>query len=463
MELNKYLEELEAQIRSKKARLMVIEEIKNHIEDQAGFYKNEGLSDEEAMKQAVKQMGDPVEVGIEMDRIHRPKPGGFLFLMAVIMSLAGLLAQYFGFYRFKDELLLYQRIIDNAFARQCIYVLIGAAVMLVIFYLDYSLVGRYGKKLGALLLVSLFVICFFAPVYNGSHSYMKSLIYLFVPIYGGILYQNRNRGYYGILSSLFWIAAAFWIGTAEIGGGLGITLDMACICYLMLTVTIFKGWFQEKGKAGAVLTAAIIPTSAVFIFFTHLRTYQLRRLEILFHPERYAQEAGYQAAKAREVISGLTMFGMGDGNLEQLPSRVLPGVQHDFILLQVASVYGILTAGLLIALLTVFLFCLFRMIFKQKNQLGKITGYGCVMVIGVEIARSLFNNFGFFTISTGGLPFFSYGRCHTIVIYVLLGVIFSIYRYQNLVWETDGRRKKLEKGVLAQLGKYRIRIERCGS
>ena len=123
MELNSYLEQLEEQIRNRKAKAEVIEEIRNHIEDQAEFYEKEGMSAEEAIEQAVRQMGDPVEVGIEMDRIHRPKPGAPLFLLAFMMSVAGLLTQYFSFYRFGEELVVYQRVIDNAFARQCVYVL----------------------------------------------------------------------------------------------------------------------------------------------------------------------------------------------------------------------------------------------------------------------------------------------------------------------------------------------------
>jgi hypothetical protein len=145
VELNSYLEQLEEQIRNRKAKAEVIEEIRNHIEDQAEFYEKEGMSAEEAIEQAVRQMGDPVEVGIEMDRIHRPKPGAPLFLLAFMMSVAGLLTQYFSFYRFGEELVVYQRVIDNAFARQCVYVLMGTAVMLVILCVDYSPVEKNGS------------------------------------------------------------------------------------------------------------------------------------------------------------------------------------------------------------------------------------------------------------------------------------------------------------------------------
>lgn len=86
MEPSNYLRELGAQIRSPKARERVSEEMKNHIEDQAVFYEQDGMSHEEALSQAVEQMGDPVAVGIELDRIHRPKPAGRFLLLAVTTS-----------------------------------------------------------------------------------------------------------------------------------------------------------------------------------------------------------------------------------------------------------------------------------------------------------------------------------------------------------------------------------------
>ena len=93
------------------------------------------------------------------------------------------------------------------------------------------------------------------------------------------MYQNRNRGYYGIASSLFWLAAAFWIAAARIGGGLGITIVMACVCYIMMTAAVIKGWFNENRKAGIVLTAGIIPVSAeMCLRDSHMAELQSRSL-----------------------------------------------------------------------------------------------------------------------------------------------------------------------------------------
>ena len=90
-----YLEKLLSQIRCKKARPYIAEEIRDHIECQIADNLSEGMSYEEAEKNAVTDMGDPVEVGISLDRIHKPKicllyTSGACLLFTVSEPQAGL-------------------------------------------------------------------------------------------------------------------------------------------------------------------------------------------------------------------------------------------------------------------------------------------------------------------------------------------------------------------------------------
>ena len=73
MNREEYLNAVVNQIRCKQARDMVKEEIENHIEDQARAYMEMGIEDNEAEQKAVRDMGDPVEAGVSLDRIHRPQ------------------------------------------------------------------------------------------------------------------------------------------------------------------------------------------------------------------------------------------------------------------------------------------------------------------------------------------------------------------------------------------------------
>ena len=127
------------------------------------------------------------------------------------------------------------------------------------------------------------------------------------------------------------------------------------------------------------------------------------------------------------------------------------------MILQTGVALGLLKTLCILCIFGVFFIYLFRLVAREKNQLGQMMGFGCTMMLAVETVRNVMYNFGIGLGSTGGIPFFSYGKVHTIAIYVLLGFLLSIYRYRNLVWEEP---VKAEPGVAAKIGKYVIRVEK---
>lgn len=70
--IQEYLYAVEEQISWKRARLVLSRELRQHLEDQRDDFAAQGFADAEKM--AVAEMGDPVPVGAELDRLHRPKP-----------------------------------------------------------------------------------------------------------------------------------------------------------------------------------------------------------------------------------------------------------------------------------------------------------------------------------------------------------------------------------------------------
>lgn len=73
-EIKQYVKTVCEQIRWKKARSIVAEEIENHICDQRDAYVSQGEDEKTATEKAILQMGNAVSVGMELDKIHRPKP-----------------------------------------------------------------------------------------------------------------------------------------------------------------------------------------------------------------------------------------------------------------------------------------------------------------------------------------------------------------------------------------------------
>ena len=85
-----YLNIVSEQMRCKRARPAVLKELKDHIEDQKDDYMTAGMTAQEAEEEAVRQMGDPVEVGVSLDRLHRPKMEWKLLSYIFLLSILGM-------------------------------------------------------------------------------------------------------------------------------------------------------------------------------------------------------------------------------------------------------------------------------------------------------------------------------------------------------------------------------------
>ena len=68
--MEEYIRKITEQIRCVRARESVAKELSDHILDQAAAYEEQGEAHEAAVGKAVHEMGDPVEVGVALDRIH---------------------------------------------------------------------------------------------------------------------------------------------------------------------------------------------------------------------------------------------------------------------------------------------------------------------------------------------------------------------------------------------------------
>lgn len=471
MGFKEYLDTMSGQIRSQKARAVAVREMEDHIRDQADVYESQGMGRDDALREAVRQMGDPVDAGVELDRIHRPGMEWRLFAWILAFSVLGLVIQYVCFYcvcKTPGVNGQSQWILGGStgnFVRQCIYTAMGLGVMAVICLLDYSVIGKYGGAFAICFLAAVVVMRTFGVVrqVNGGYGSLKSLMYVFVPLFGGICYRNRGKGHIGMAVCCLWIGLVFCVGAAVIGGGLGVTLDVIAVCLIMVLAAAWRGWFHPSGKNGVRaffgLGTALMVVTGLFLKFG-LTSYQTDRLKVWLHPEDYADTGGYSILTIRRIVESLAVDGNCFGVLEERGlERFLygGGSGGDYMILQTAAALGVLkTAGILL-LLGAFFFCLFRMVGQEKNRLGKMMGFGCTLMLTVETVRNVLYNFGVGLGSTAGIPFFSYGKVHTLAVYVLLGVLLSIYRYRNLVWEEP---VKVRKQGEAKIGRYVFRVEK---
>lgn len=201
MKKEKYLALLTEQIRCRTARPDIEKEISDHIEDQTRAYMSEGMERQEAEEAAVRDMGDPVDVGTELDKVHRPSmPWGMIGLI-LVLSIAGYLFQW----------MIQRRILaengDVFFnnERQLVLMAAGILLMTVICFLDYTRIADRARELLLLLVVgSAAGLFLFGLKINslrqwiwmpgGGSLNVPLLLMLTVPLYAAILYRYRGQG-----------------------------------------------------------------------------------------------------------------------------------------------------------------------------------------------------------------------------------------------------------------------------
>ena len=419
-----FIQLLADQIRCKRAREDVIREMEAHISDQAEAYEAEGMEPEEALAEAVEQMGDPVAVGVELDRIHRPRMDWKMTAMAVLLSLGGLAVQCAT-----GNI----AVGSASFGRECLFMGIGFCLMLGICFLDYSLIGKYAKPLFILYAAGvLFYMTQFSYTVNGMHRGAILPMYLFVPLYGGILYQYRKTGYAGLIKSVGFLllpAGLAWSGIPS----LSTAIQLFLICGGMLLLAAAKGWFSVKRKQtvlALIFVGVILPlagAAAGFAFW--LADFQKMRILAFLNREAYADGAGYYYQQVADVLRRVDWIG-GAENAREIAARTAGGEVSLFLLV---AFYGSLAGFLAVFAIAAMVIHAFLVSMKQRNQLGLMIGMGCTLVLGVQTVIGTAVNFGWLPLTTVTIPFLTAGGTAAIVYSILIGLLLSVSRNRDVL------------------------------
>lgn len=426
-----YIRNATEQIRCVRARDGIAREISDHITDQAAAYEAKGESHEEAVKKAVREMGDPVEVGLELDRIHRPRIDYKLIGMAFLFHIAG----FFLILQVGD---LWQH--PEYMAGQCVILLLSFGVMAGMYFLDYSFIARYAYGISVFVTIALLTGQIFF-VQEGRFSGMM-LSYLYVPVFAGILYRLRKRGTRAIMWAM---GMQVVIGCfAQFFSGTPIAASIYMMCTVLLVIAVAKGWFLVRRRTMAAIMAGVLmllPAVLVVInivFFRH--GYRTDRLLAWLNPEQYAKEAGYIYLWLRQEWGMARLIGAADNSLLLSDSLIGPYVNEPFILLQLVCKYGILAGVALVAAFAAVAVRAFQIARRQKNQLGFMLSVASFMVILLNCLEGVLINTGYYLVSAMQFPFVSYSMGTGITYAVLIGLLLSVYRNERIF--TDETRQR---------------------
>ena len=421
--IKKYTITVCEQIRWKKAHTSISEEIENHIIDQREAYLLSGMDEMTATDNAIKQMGDPVVVGTQLDRTHRPKPQWAMLSLTIVMVLIGYIINT---YLINEPSIPSQK-------RVFLSVFIGMGVMLIAYFLDFSLIAKYPRIVYASIMLFSIALFFISPRYNGTVYYNTIASLLFPLAFAAIIYWARGKGYLGImLCGISFLLPAL------------ITLSIpssACLLLLvfsgliLLSIAISKNWFSVNKLFGYLLV--YIPTLISLALMLLNLSYRLgTRLKVAFDPSIDPLGHGWQGSVARALLGNSKLIGTGT-----MPSQYndiqgffpLPGIDTDFSLTYLIFKFGWIAFIVIMAIIVLFIAKGFILSLKQKSTLGLLVSLSVVLTFTLQAVGYVLTNLGFILLAPISLPLISYGNTATIINMALIGLMLSVFRTGSVV------------------------------
>ena len=404
------------QVRWKKARPGLAAEIRTHLLDQRDACLAQGMDEGAAQGEAVRQMGDPVALGTDLDRVHRPRPQGSLLVFALALAALGTLVRLF-------------LTMDTPSATPGLTHIIGGVLGAVCLAAGDRLdVSALGRRAGCVCLG-------FLAATIPSAVFLLNSVNLLVRTIGSFLIQTlfsltlalllwrlRGRGWLGVLGGLVWTGLAVFQCIILFNGS---ALFYVTISALVLGLFFAcQNWFGIGKKLGTVLVTLL----GLGVLFLIVYYWYWRQFRFDIHPELDPLNQGYYAAAIRTALSGAKWLGPADPSLwlEERGRSLVPNIEGDNLLTNLICSWGWLPFLAVVGAFAAFFLWMLWKTIRLRQTLGRAVCLGGLTALGVQAVFSLLLNLG--------VPLFAasfplvVGNTGTVLNMFFIGLMLSAFR-----------------------------------
>lgn len=412
-----YLSLCTGQMRCKAMRPVVEKELYSHIEDQKQAYLEEGMDEAEAQELAVKQMGDPVETGTALDRIHRPKMNWKAVGMILLLSALGALIQY-AFGRENGDMAEFYRFIKST--------ALGILLMFGVCCVDYTIIGKYPREIWCLMVGLVVAATFLTPVVHGMRR-TEYLVMLMVPCYAGLVFYYREQRIKGIIKAMAWL---FLTGAIFLPFGPTPVIGKIWLCcgFLMLGYAVLAGWYHvSRAAVGIVWGVPAAGVIAMLVWLLNGSGYRRDRILSFLYAGSDLNGMGYWYNELRKSLAEMKLVGKSPA---VHPAEWFYRLE-DGAFLFIGEYYGLLAGVVLVTAMLVFLGILAYRLSRQGNRLGTLTGIGCICLLAVSVLFHTLISIGYLPNTACALPLISMNGKQNVCMFIVLGLLLSVFRGRN--------------------------------
>ena len=418
-----FLGEVRDQIKSKEAKEFVATELNHHIKEAKNKWMEKGLDETVAEEKAVVQMGSPVTLGQQLNKLHRPKVDWLMVMLLVTTMGLGFLPILF----IEAEFLVRFNVDASYFATQKVKsILIGGVLIFGIMLINYRRLERFGwlfYGIGIFILVLLqfssrmMIMNGVLILEIGSYKIDSLMAMPFFLLAWASFFNHKKLKLWHLLL-LFLVSLWLFSNTANLP---------AMYIYTAMVFGLFCcSRFSQKIKWG--ITGGIVGSLLllVLLVWPSMKMYQIERLLAFINPEQYATGAGYLQLLAQDLMSKAGWFG------NALNSVRIPDVHADLVFVGFTYYFGWLAAFALVCLLALFIVRIMMIVRNIHEPFGKLLLMGAVALYSVQLVSNIGMTLGLVPITSISLPFISYGLMPIVLNAFIMGIVLSIYRRKDL-------------------------------
>ena len=427
-ERKRFLDAVCAQVRWRKAHGVIRAELAGHMEDQAEAFAAQGMPEEEAMRCAVREMGDPEEIGLAYDACLRPRQQWDMVCLLVLAVLLGT---------------AFRLAMGNAFNWRTFAALVcGCCAMLFCSLNPYELARR------AWLSRALFVGFLLLSVLELGGTFTRHAAAFLPVLFAAAVYSLRGRGFLALLACTAALIAAAWALTAV--WSMRTALYAAGVlagCLFAAVLAALSGAFGKRRFLAAGFLVGCMVLALAAVIFTN--AYRFNAFVALLRPE--GSPAAVWLAPSfgtvQDVVAGARLIGQGTitGIVDARGLAVASGRElsaNSYLLTQLLHRYGFIAALAAAAVPLGFIGVALWRSLHLKSLLGRMLAGAASAFFAAQALAYCAVNFGLLGGLPLSLPFLADGELELAANLALAGLILALLRTDGLYADRMRRQAK---------------------
>ncbi|MEB9906519.1 FtsW/RodA/SpoVE family cell cycle protein [Bacillus anthracis] len=400
----RFLKEVTNHIKSKEAKDLVATELDFHLKQTKDMWIGKGLSEEVAEDKAVEQMGSPIKLGQELNKLHKPKVDWFLIgLLVAAMGLGFLPVITFGH--------------ADLFMNKVIFVILGVATAIGMMLLDYRKLERLGWLFYTIGILILLMIKYFPTAFLIGEPLIKIgfitidclMTIPFFFLAWASFFNNSKLKFIHLL--MLYVFSLYLFSTMV-------------PTFIYITMVFVMLWWSKLGKKTAWLITIlpILPFVIRDLFsWSAVKEYRMARILGFLNP---AHDQWY--LRLKEAMSSAGWFGTY-GNIKSIPAT-----HTDFVFASLTYYYGYVLTLILVVILSLFAVRIMNIAYKINDGYGKLLLVGGVTLFVFHFIYNIGMILGLLPRASISLPFISYGLIPTLFHAFIMGIVLSVYRRKDI-------------------------------